>query len=147
MADPSEALSDLRALRDQFLRGSEARLERIAAGLRRLREAPSDRELASCAAWHRRQSVTTAGCSAASSREPLRANGAAVRLRWWRAHAVRDTHETPRRRYPVGKDAALLVMLPRLVPDRLLDRLRMRLFGLPTRFGALAAAEKCARSE
>jgi NAD(P)-dependent dehydrogenase (short-subunit alcohol dehydrogenase family) len=53
--------------------------------------------------------------------------------------ALRDRR--PRRRYPVGKDAALLVMLPRLVPDRLLDRLRLRLLGLPTRFGALAAKE------
>ena len=43
----------------------------------------------------------------------------------------------PRRRYPVGKNAGLLIMLPRLVPDRLLDVLRMRLFGLPTRFGGL----------
>jgi NAD(P)-dependent dehydrogenase (short-subunit alcohol dehydrogenase family) len=44
----------------------------------------------------------------------------------------------PRRRYPVGKDAHVLVNLPRLIPDWLLDPLRMRLFGLPTRFGALA---------
>lgn len=44
----------------------------------------------------------------------------------------------PRTRYVVGKDARLLARLARL-PDRLLDGLRLRLFGLPTAFGALAA--------
>lgn len=52
--------------------------------------------------------------------------------------ALRDRH--PRRRYPVGKDARLLTNLPRLIPDWLLDPLRMRLFGLPARFGALTRA-------
>ena len=49
--------------------------------------------------------------------------------------ALRDRH--PKRRYPVGKDAKMLINLPRIVPDWLLDPLRMRLFGLPARFGAL----------
>ena len=51
-------------------------------------------------------------------------------------HALRDPR--PKRRYIVGKNANVLALLPRLVPARLLDRLRMKLFGLPTRFGELA---------
>lgn len=50
-------------------------------------------------------------------------------------HAL--TARKPKTRYPVGKDARLLTTLPRLVPDRWLDVLRLRLFGLPTAFGAL----------
>jgi NAD(P)-dependent dehydrogenase (short-subunit alcohol dehydrogenase family) len=37
----------------------------------------------------------------------------------------------PRARYAVGKDAALLVTMPRLLPDGVLDRIRYRLFGIP----------------
>ena len=44
-------------------------------------------------------------------------------------HALTATR--PRIRYPVGQDARLLVMLPRMLPDRWLDALRLRLFGLP----------------
>lgn len=44
------------------------------------------------------------------------------------------TARAPRARYPVGKDAALLTLLPRVVPDRLLDALRLRLFQLPRAF-------------
>jgi hypothetical protein len=44
---------------------------------------------------------------------------------------------TPKTRYPVGKNAILLTRLARL-PDALLDRLRLRIFHLPTAFGALA---------
>jgi NAD(P)-dependent dehydrogenase (short-subunit alcohol dehydrogenase family) len=51
-------------------------------------------------------------------------------------HALRDPR--PRQRYVVGKHARVLTVLPRLVPSRMLDRLRMKLFGLPTRFAALA---------
>ena len=51
-------------------------------------------------------------------------------------HALRD--HRPKRRYVVGKNANALAMLPRLIPARQLDRLRMKLFGLPTRFGELA---------
>jgi NAD(P)-dependent dehydrogenase (short-subunit alcohol dehydrogenase family) len=46
------------------------------------------------------------------------------------------TVRRPRNRYQVGKDAKLLVTLPRILPERLLDALRLRLFGLPARFGA-----------
>lgn len=46
-------------------------------------------------------------------------------------HALRDRN--PHRRYVVGKGARLLATLPRILPDPLLDRLRMRIFGLPTR--------------
>jgi hypothetical protein len=35
----------------------------------------------------------------------------------------------------VGKGARVLATLPRIVPAPLLDRLRMKIFGLPTRFG------------
>jgi len=44
-------------------------------------------------------------------------------------HAL--TARRPRIRYPVGRDARLLVTLPRLLPDRWLDQLRVRLFGMP----------------
>jgi NAD(P)-dependent dehydrogenase (short-subunit alcohol dehydrogenase family) len=47
--------------------------------------------------------------------------------------ALRDAN--PRRRYVVGKGARTLATLPRVVPAPLLDRLRMKIFGLPTRFG------------
>jgi NAD(P)-dependent dehydrogenase (short-subunit alcohol dehydrogenase family) len=40
----------------------------------------------------------------------------------------------PRSRYLVGKDARLMAALPRLLPDGLLDRLRYRLFGIPSKF-------------
>ncbi len=43
-------------------------------------------------------------------------------------HAL--TAVRPRIRYPVGQDARLLVTLPRLLPDRWLDEIRLRLFGL-----------------
>jgi NAD(P)-dependent dehydrogenase (short-subunit alcohol dehydrogenase family) len=44
-------------------------------------------------------------------------------------HAL--TAVRPRVRYPVGRDARLLVTLPRVLPDRWLDAIRIRLFGLP----------------
>jgi NAD(P)-dependent dehydrogenase (short-subunit alcohol dehydrogenase family) len=47
------------------------------------------------------------------------------------------TATTPKTRYPIGKNARVLTSLARL-PDRLLDRLRLRMFNLPTGFGALA---------
>ena len=52
-------------------------------------------------------------------------------------HALTAT--TPRTRYVVGKDARALSTLPRLLPDRLLDRIRLKMLGLPTAFGAGAA--------
>lgn len=53
-------------------------------------------------------------------------------------HAL--TARRPRVRYPVGNDARTLVTLPRLLPDGVLDRLRLKLFGLPTAFGCEPAA-------
>jgi NAD(P)-dependent dehydrogenase (short-subunit alcohol dehydrogenase family) len=41
------------------------------------------------------------------------------------------TARRPHAHYPVGKDARMLVTMPRLLPDMLLDRLRQRLFGIP----------------
>jgi NAD(P)-dependent dehydrogenase (short-subunit alcohol dehydrogenase family) len=45
-------------------------------------------------------------------------------------HAL--TAKQPHARYPVGKDARLLVTMPRVLSDGMLDRIRYRLFGLPT---------------
>jgi hypothetical protein len=47
---------------------------------------------------------------------------------------------TPRTRYLVGKDARRLAFLARWMPDRLFDRLRVQLFGLPREFGGMRAA-------
>ncbi|MFC7400147.1 SDR family oxidoreductase [Chelatococcus sp. GCM10030263] len=51
-------------------------------------------------------------------------------------HAL--TAATPRTRYAVGKDARALSLLPRLLPDGLLDRIRLKMLGLPTAFGPAA---------
>lgn len=51
-------------------------------------------------------------------------------------HAL--TSRRPRLRYAVGKDARMLLTLPRLVPERALDRVRLRALGLPTAFGGEA---------
>jgi NAD(P)-dependent dehydrogenase (short-subunit alcohol dehydrogenase family) len=53
-------------------------------------------------------------------------------------HAL--TAARPKIRYIVGKDARLLTTLPRILPDRILDSIRLRALGLPARFGALNAA-------
>jgi len=50
------------------------------------------------------------------------------------------TEARPKTRYLVGKNATLLSMLAWLMPEQLLDQLRLRLFGLPTAFGALDTA-------
>lgn len=47
----------------------------------------------------------------------------------------------PKTRYLVGRDARRLALLARWVPDGLFDRLRLRLFGLPTAFGGMRAAD------
>jgi NAD(P)-dependent dehydrogenase (short-subunit alcohol dehydrogenase family) len=47
--------------------------------------------------------------------------------------ALRDAH--PHRRYIVGKGARVLATLPKILPAPLLDRVRMKIFGMPTRFG------------
>ncbi len=59
------------------------------------------------------------------------------------ADAVRHalTARRPRIRYRVGKHATLLTTLPRVLPDRLLDALLLRIAGLPTEFGALTSTE------
>ncbi|MGH9568834.1 MAG: SDR family NAD(P)-dependent oxidoreductase, partial [Candidatus Angelobacter sp.] len=55
-------------------------------------------------------------------------------------HAL--TAPRPRIRYRVGKHAALLTTLPRVLPDRMLDALMLRIAGLPTEFGALTSPAK-----
>lgn len=45
------------------------------------------------------------------------------------------TVKRPRTRYLVGKDARLLSTVARWVPDRLFDRMRVKLFDLPKTFG------------
>jgi NAD(P)-dependent dehydrogenase (short-subunit alcohol dehydrogenase family) len=49
-------------------------------------------------------------------------------------HAI--TARRPRLRYVVGADARRIVALPRLLPERLLDRVRLRMLGLRTEFGS-----------
>ena len=46
------------------------------------------------------------------------------------------TEPTPKTRYPVGADARVLLALSEVLPDRLLDRLRFRVFGLRGEFDA-----------
>lgn len=46
----------------------------------------------------------------------------------------------PRTRYVVGKHGRILAFLARWAPDRLFDRLRIKLFGLPERFGSAVGA-------
>lgn len=48
-------------------------------------------------------------------------------------HAL--TAARPRLRYPVGAQARSMVTLPRLLPERLLDQLRLRMLGMSTKFG------------
>ncbi len=52
-------------------------------------------------------------------------------------HAL--TASRPRIRYVVGKHAKLLSRLPRILPDRVLDAILLRMLGLPTKFGALVS--------
>jgi len=53
------------------------------------------------------------------------------------ANAVLSALEAarPHRRYVVGKGARMLATLPKVLPAPLLDRVRMKIFGMPTRFG------------
>lgn len=55
-------------------------------------------------------------------------------------HAL--TARRPRARYRVGKHARLLSTLPRILPDRVLDSILLRIAGLPAKFGALSAASE-----
>ena len=48
-------------------------------------------------------------------------------------HAL--TARTPRARYPAGAPAGRMLMLYRVLPDRLLDRVILRFLGLPRAFG------------
>lgn len=50
------------------------------------------------------------------------------------------TAARPKTRYLTGKDAHRLAFLGRWLPDRVLDVLRLRIFGMPTRFGARAGS-------
>lgn len=52
-------------------------------------------------------------------------------------HAL--TAERPKIRYHVGKDSKLLATLGSFLPDWLLDTLRFKQLGLPTRFGAITS--------
>ncbi len=54
-------------------------------------------------------------------------------------HAL--TARRPRPRYRVGKHAGLLTALPRILSDRLLDAIVLRIAGLPARFGVIPAAD------
>ena len=49
-------------------------------------------------------------------------------------HALTATQ--PRTRYRVGKHATLLPFLAAVLPDRLLDKIRFRIVGMPGKFGA-----------
>ncbi len=53
-------------------------------------------------------------------------------------HAL--TARRPRIRYQPGKDAKLLATLSRILPDSLLDTIRLRMLGLPTKLGGSASA-------
>ncbi len=52
------------------------------------------------------------------------------------------TARRPRTRYVVGKHARVLTTLPKVLPDRVLDALLLRIAGMPTEFGALAAVDE-----
>jgi NAD(P)-dependent dehydrogenase (short-subunit alcohol dehydrogenase family) len=45
------------------------------------------------------------------------------------------TSDRPRIRYRAGRDSKLLTTLPRILPDSILDEIRLRVLGLPTVFG------------
>ena len=54
-------------------------------------------------------------------------------------HAL--TTEKPKTRYLVGKHARALALIARLAPDPLFDLIRLRLFGLPRKFGEMRAKD------
>jgi NAD(P)-dependent dehydrogenase (short-subunit alcohol dehydrogenase family) len=60
------------------------------------------------------------------------------------AHAIHHalTAAQPRTRYRVGKHATLLPFLAAVLPDRLLDRIRFRIVGMPEKFGATNPIEE-----
>ena len=56
------------------------------------------------------------------------------------------TKRRPKTHYPVGSDARMLLAMSGLLPDRLLDRVRFRVFGMPAGFGARRTADAGRRS-
>jgi NAD(P)-dependent dehydrogenase (short-subunit alcohol dehydrogenase family) len=50
------------------------------------------------------------------------------------------TDARPHARYLVGKDSTVLALLARFMPTRMLDAVRLRVFGLPRAFGAAGAS-------
>jgi hypothetical protein len=55
------------------------------------------------------------------------------------ARAVCDalTATRPRIRYRVGAHSRVMTALPRILPETLLDVLRLKMFGMPVKFGAV----------
>ena len=51
------------------------------------------------------------------------------------------TAKKPKARYAVGADARLILTLTQWLPVPMLDKVRLRLFGMPARFGALAGTQ------
>jgi hypothetical protein len=54
-------------------------------------------------------------------------------------HAL--TAARPRTRYRVGKHSTLLAVLGTFVPDRLLDKIRFRIVGMPGQFGVATSVK------
>ena len=59
-------------------------------------------------------------------------------------HAL--TAASPRTRYRAGKHATLLATLARFLPDGLLDKIRLRIAGMPTEFGSAAVVNEKQKS-
>lgn len=53
-------------------------------------------------------------------------------------HAL--TSAAPKARYRVGKGSLMLSTLPKILPERIFDALLLRIFGMPTKFGALSSS-------
>jgi NAD(P)-dependent dehydrogenase (short-subunit alcohol dehydrogenase family) len=56
------------------------------------------------------------------------------------------TTRKPKTRYLIGKHARVLAFIARWAPDPLFDQVRLRLFGLPGKFGAMRAEDLIVRS-
>ncbi len=56
------------------------------------------------------------------------------------------TARRPRVRYPVGAGVRVMETLSRILPDRLLDQVRLRMLGMPTRFGSEPATAEAPRT-
>jgi hypothetical protein len=55
-------------------------------------------------------------------------------------HAL--TANSPHTRYRAGKHASLLPFLAAVLPDRLLDKIRFRITGMPGKLGAVKSTDK-----